>query len=452
MRDSRREHRNAPAPSRRKSTAVGVLASLLLHGAALVAISTLTVLPPIEFELQLPAEVQFGITEATPPPAPPAAVAAATPPAELKAAASQTAAEPAEAPTKKPKKKKKRAKPKPEPPEGSDDQTPDGGSGVGQADAGASRLAAYAPQGAQLALRIDLARIRASTLSEEVRSLLAVLPDWQAILGGSGVEPLSDLDRLYLASPDLKRENLVIAGQYAGGEEMAEQAVAKLAAEQGKSAAWSSRQGLQYAAWLNRDETERIVVLLGSGAFVITRERDLSRVIAVSRALAKRAGQEGRRATAEADALLAMPEGITVSLSIEAARLFARGDTRGIPSRLQVTLGESDEGQVRAAAVGYYDSPQQAEAARQWWEKRRRRYMGHPVLLLIGLGVPLAEASIESREERVVVESVLSTQQTRTVLGLLTKALAPPEPRPSERAPAPGSPAPGRSEPPAPRR
>jgi hypothetical protein len=59
-----------------------VLASLLLHGAALVAISTLTVLPPIEFELQLPAEVQFGITEATPPPAPPAAVAAATPPAE----------------------------------------------------------------------------------------------------------------------------------------------------------------------------------------------------------------------------------------------------------------------------------------------------------------------------------------------------------------------------------
>ncbi len=441
MKESHPEHRSASAPSRRKSTIVGVLASLLLHGAALCAVTSLTVLPPIEFELQLPSEVRFGVTEAPPPPLSPATAAPAQP-AEPPAAATEAAPEPVAAPAKE---AKTRTRPEPD----RKPQPPDRG-GEEASDAGAPLLAAYAPEGAQVALRIDLERIRASTLSEDVRSLLAVLPDWQAVLGGSGIEPLSDLDRLYLASPDLRRENLVVAGQYAGGDGMAIRAVASLAAEQGKSAAWRDRDGLLYAPWLNRDETERIVVLLGSGAFVITREMDLPRVVAVARALARRARDEGRETTAEAEALLAMPDGVSVSLSVEGARLFARGDLRGIPSRLEVTVGELDAGQVRAKAVGIYDSPEQAEAARHWWEKRRQRYAGHPVLLLIGLGVPLAEATLECREERVVAESVLSIEQTRMVLGLLTNALAPPQPRAAENRPDPGSSLPAGAKPPTP--
>lgn len=424
---------------------MGVLASLLVHAAALGAISTLTVLPPIEFELQLPSEVRFGIADGAEEPATPSTVAAPTPEEATEEVSEKTVeqvgaqqadaeSDPGSDREPKPKRARKPA--------------PDGGTvqaataGLQEADAGAALLSAYAPEGAQVALRIDLERIRGSILSEDVRSLLAVIPDWQAILGGSGIEPLADLNRLYLASPDLRRENLVVAGQYAGGEEIARKAVANLAAEQGKKADWSRKGGLEFAPWLNRDETERIVVLLGSETFVITREMDLPRVIAVARALAERAEREGEQAPAEADALLAMPEGVSISLSIEGARLFARGDLRGIPSRLQVTVGESEEGQIRVEAVGVFDSPEQAEAARDWWEKRRQRYMGHPVILLMGLSVPLSNTVVESREERVEVKTVLTIQQMRMVLGFLRSALAPPESTQPEPPASPGAPSP----------
>jgi hypothetical protein len=70
------------------------------------------------------------------------------------------------------------------------------------------------PPGAQIAVRVDMQRIRASPIAEDVRGLLAAIPDWKALLDGSGIDPVDDIDRLLLATPNLQRSRVVIAGRY----------------------------------------------------------------------------------------------------------------------------------------------------------------------------------------------------------------------------------------------
>ena len=49
------------------------------------------------------------------------------------------------------------------------------------------------PPGAQLALRIDMKRVRESPLGPDVTRFLHGVPDWQLILAGSGIDPVADL-------------------------------------------------------------------------------------------------------------------------------------------------------------------------------------------------------------------------------------------------------------------
>src|SRR2546421_208424 len=78
-------------------------------------------------------------------------------------------------------------------------------------------------------------------LAPDVRAVLDAIPDWQLIVGGAGLDPLRDLERLYIASPDLQRSSLVIAGQYSGDDDLPRRAVASLAAARGVSATWRTR-------------------------------------------------------------------------------------------------------------------------------------------------------------------------------------------------------------------
>jgi hypothetical protein len=255
-----------------------------------------------------------------------------------------------------------------------------------------------------------------------------------------------------------------MAGKYSGGEQLARDAVTSLAVKRGRKAEWRTRDGVAYAPWFNIDDTERILALMGADKFVITRPIDLPRVLAVARALSERRKEEGKDPLADTDALLAMEKGITFALSVEGARRFVRGQLKGIPVRLHVEIGEAggdgqaDQGEDSAEsaeaaldnivvrAIGWYDSPEQAEAARAYWEKRRRRYTAHPLLALIGMTQPLSEAVIEQNQERIEARTSLTLQQMRVALGFLRNALAPPEPietqpSPSEtRKPAPGPP------------
>lgn len=257
------------------------------------------------------------------------------------------------------------------------------GGGAGATGTGSGRrrsgpgLAAYAPPGAQIALRLDLSRVRVSPYVGDVRAVISGIPDWQLLLEGSGIEPLDELDRLLIASPDLQRAHLVMSGRYVGSEARVRAAVAALAAARGTEAPWRVERGVPVARWANADATERVIALVGPNAFTITRPADLPRVLAIARARrreARAAARSGEPLADDADALLWMEAGEVASLEVDNARVYARGGTRGVPERLRVSLVEREGARAHVTAEGRFESEEAADAALAYWERMLAGY------------------------------------------------------------------------------
>ncbi|MDH3202942.1 MAG: MSCRAMM family adhesin SdrC, partial [Myxococcales bacterium] len=179
------------------STTFGLLASLLLHAAVFGYVASRTADFDFDFDLTLPAEVEFGLTEGM--------AATATPRGTARPSTANRAIG-----------------------ELTEDHTPELDAGVPDSDAdsvadtdtdagtdpdadtradnvaesdadaetdtdtdipvGPSAIAGPSriPPGAQLALRIDMKRIRESPLGQDVTRFLSGVPDWQLLLAGSG--------------------------------------------------------------------------------------------------------------------------------------------------------------------------------------------------------------------------------------------------------------------------
>lgn len=311
-------------------------------------------------------------------------------------------------------------------------------------------LAAYAPPGAQLALRLDLVRVRQSPLAPDVRALLAAVPDWQALLDGSGIEPLDDLERLLIASPNLQRERLVMSGRYVGDETKVRDAVARMAAARGEPVHWRRARGFDVARWPNADTTERVIALVGPQSFTITRTEDLPRVLAVARERQREAEQLARAAGTpipdDAAALLSMDEGVVLSLEVEGARAFVRGPNENIPTRARATIRELATANVEILADGQFDSAEQATGARDFWDRMRAAYARNALISLVGLGSALDQATIDAEGDSLHFRTQLTPRQIALVLRYLRGMFERP------RAPASDGPPPSPPVPPVPRR
>jgi hypothetical protein len=461
---SERSAERGPGPG--ISQAVGFGVSIALHAALYALAVATTTLPVVDFEIELPTTAELGLSEASKavlpapsapelppePPAPgPAAVSAepdATKPPKHKptdagtpdAAAPDAAAPDAAAPV--------AAAPDAAAPDAAAPATaaPDAAAPVAvraSVDAGTPELAAYAPAGTQLSLRLHMAALRDSVLAPDVQRLLAAIPDWQALLGGSGVEPLHDLERLFLASPNLSRSSVVLAGEHRADPELPRRAVAQLAEAQGVEVRWKKQLGFPVARWANQDPTERIVALLGDNLFAITRPDDLERVLAVAQGLAERSAREqGRDASVPTgEALLALPEGEVLHFGVEGARQFVRGQVRGIPERLEGGATLTASGPVRITTRGQFEGPAQAEQARAYWQEIIDNLARQPLVALLGLGSALRSARLRVEDSVVRFEASLNLQQTRLVIGYLEGAVRPKPPR-TPTAPAAASPPP----------
>ena len=64
----------------------------------------------------------------------------------------------------------------------------------------AGDLAPMVPRGALVTLLLHSDRIRSNPNARSVRRLLTAIPDWEAILGGTALDPINDLDELLLAA------------------------------------------------------------------------------------------------------------------------------------------------------------------------------------------------------------------------------------------------------------
>lgn len=310
----------------------------------------------------------------------------------------------------------------------------DAGSDAGGADGdgGTSRI----PPGAQLAIRMDMERIRASRLAPQVRALLEAIPDWRLILEGSGIEPLTDLDRLLIATPNLQRSRLVMAGRHSHPDEgraFMDRTVEQMAQSHGVRVRWRREEGVDVADWPNEDTTTRVVAVVGPRHFTITRPQDLVRVLGIAQVRAEREaeeeadGEEGEEATGPtgegADALLSMGEGEAFTLEAEGVQNFvrsARADVAHLPDRIRLGLADTGQG-VSVRGVANYPSEEAAAAAAEFWAAERDRQMA-AMPTFVRMMVP--RVTIEADEDEVRINTDASYVAAIAGIGRVTGMLA----------------------------
>ena len=313
-----------------------------------------------------------------------------------------------------------------------DDEEVDGGTPGSDAsadgDGGTSRI----PPGAQLAIRMDMERIRASRLAPQVRTLLETIPDWRLILDGSGIEPTTDLDRLLIATPNLQRAQLVMAGRHSHldeGRAFMDRTVEQMAQARGVRVRWRREEGVDVADWPNEDTTERVVAVVGPRHFTITRPEDLVRVLGIAQVRAEREADEAEGDETAglggegADALLSMGEGEAFSLEAEGIQNFvrsARADVAHLPERIRLGLADTGQG-VSVRGVAHYPSENTAAAAAEFWAAERDRQM-EAMPTFVRMMVP--RVAIEADGDEVRIDSDASYVAAIAGIGRITGMLA----------------------------
>lgn len=283
------------------------------------------------------------------------------------------------------------------------------------------------PPGAQLALRVDMQRVRSSPLGEDVAIFLAGIPDWELLLEGSGVKPVEDLNRLLIASPNLDRAKLVIAGEHRRSIEDIRNATERIAQVRGTPLDWHKEYGVTVGTWANKDSTPRIIALLGNQAFAIMRPNDLPRILGAAE---KRAEERARPDDVDRDidtsGLLGLDAGTVVSIEVENARLFAQGFREHVPLRISANIAEPDDGRVAMVVRGEFESRAAAERAQEFWDSTKKRYASHlrnMGMFSLGMATPLEEATIAAHNRHVTAEFHLTHSQVRVLLGLIQDRL-----------------------------
>lgn len=387
------------APSSAKSHVVGVTGSVGFHVVLAIFLGVFSVVPESELEFEIPMEIELGMSDEM-------VVDTTAIPEPLEEPETEAAPEEGAGVD--------AGRPDAGPPDAGVDAGTDAGALVAEEEEeGPSRI----PPGAQLAIRLDMALVRASPLAPDVRRLLDAIPDWHLILDGSGIDPIDDLDRLLIASPNLRREQLVMAGRHAHadrGTEFIRETVTHFAEAQGTRERWRTQDGVPVADWPNEDETARVLAIVGPRHFTISRPEDLPRMLGIAAARAERAEEDETEAGQGADALLSMGEGEAFSFEVEGARNFVRGRDEileFIPDRMRVAF--VDEGEiVRVVGLATFADEEKAEAAREHWEAERARFDTFATRLFAGSA--LRSMTLERDGRRVRMGTTLTHGVART--------------------------------------
>ena len=435
------------APASRWLLAAALVVSCVIHLVLGWAVLVLFKPPSLDIEFEVPIDVELGLSEEVkafePPPAPPPPA----PPVVEKAPGENA-------------KDAEKDKDKAKTHEDAGVEAADAGvpevadAGPAEHDAGPPLLADPSakpgerlPPGAQIAVRVDMARIRESPIAEDVRALLAAVPDWKALLEGSGIDPVDQLDRLLIATPNLQRDKIVVAGRFVGEPRIVEEAVQRLAQAQNVEAHWRVESGVRVAPWANKDETPRVIAIVGPAHFTIARSEDLPRVLAIAAARADDPkGPKERKDKSikvhPADALLSMEAGEGLSLEVDGVERFVRKAKRGVPLKLRLSAVQVPGPKLELRGRMAFENAEKAADALRFWQAVRDTYARNALVMLLGLSDPLREGKLEQADNELHLTLQLTVEQTRLIVGYVRELITPPATVAPSPAPAPAAPAP----------
>jgi len=306
--------------------------------------------------------------------------------------------------------------------------TADGGPVGARRGIGGGDGSGFGTNGALLALRIDVANVRASALILETEALLSLVPGWQRMFAGSGLVPLSHFKRFVIATPNLHPSRLSMAATVRDGL----RGVEALRERAGQAAPLRSEQGVSVGRWSARGTVVREIAFVNDQTFAISRAQDVMRLLALGRVL----GSQIEDADRDPDPLLAglmhMGKTEALSLSVHNVAAFVPEPNARLPSDLRFLLDEPTQHAVQLHVIGDYESEDAAEAALSHWRTTYDEIAARPDVATFGLAGAVEHANFERTQHQVHVRTQLTMAQLRYVLRQLSDLLLALVPRSAE--------------------
>ena len=270
------------------------------------------------------------------------------------------------------------------------------------------------PPGAMVAIRVDLARVRDSFFESSVRELINTIPEWQLLLEGSGVEPMDDFDRIFVATPNpMDFSKISIAGRHRHDSNWVRARAQALATLRGEPIEWTRERGIWHAPWYARDGRARIVAILGPHHFAVCRAEDLRRLLTLAEVRGSVARPDGTTQSGP-DALLSMGDGEALSVEAENLAAYLRRAPAPLPTsgRAAVVMTRSN---VSIRGLAIYPDDAGAEAGSAEWSALIRSIAPY----VAGLTSMLRGVEFAPSGPEVGITAAMDEAQTRIVLGAI---------------------------------
>lgn len=265
-------------------------------------------------------------------------------------------------------------------------------------------------------MRVDLVRVRESSISDDIASLVRSYPTWQELLGGSGIDPVRDFDRVLVSGARSVTGPATMLIRHHLTNERIREAVLNVAVENERRPEWRTVDGFDVADWPAPTQTPRVVIIAAEHELVVTTPEGLEEAIAVAHDhRLRRSGDE------LVEPALTLDEGVIATVVAQELSERSMRRLRYPPDSFELTLADNleEEGQMVIRAHAVYPNAAGAEQARLYFARQRDFYAGQMLVRAVGLDRPLREATIETEEERLDVNASFTDEEAQRVLSLI---------------------------------
>lgn len=285
-------------------------------------------------------------------------------------------------------------------------------------------IRSVAPGNAVITAVIDTTKVRRSPYRDELVTLFESFPDYDRVIGRSGIDPIATYDKLLItsANPRYLSETMLLASTRAPS--------AVLRANLGRvvegDLAWSERKGLTVGApatWWTRRGDPRIFVLPAEGILAFAKPE----LIPFLKARAQKVAREGGSFfPTMPTAIDPNGAGLPAVLVVEASQLKVQmvGLARGLPAPVAIQLAAHDDEEPLIRARLTFATPAEAEGFMRAWPKLQRKLIGMWQVALMGYTAIIKRVQTErSGHNAVYIEVRAKPTEVRSVLRLAARMI-----------------------------
>ncbi len=265
-------------------------------------------------------------------------------------------------------------------------------------------------------MRLDMERVRASSLAGEIGAQVRSYETWRELLGASGIDPIRDFDRVIATAPTSVVGESILFVRHHLGRAGIRDAVLRMSVDRGQRPEWREVDGFEVVDWPADTDPPRIVVLTSESELVMTTPGLLERAIAVAHDHRLR-----READEAIEPALALEELTIATVAVSELTERTRSRIQHPPRSLDVELSDdaTEQGRVHLHGSGRYDDAASAEAARAYFSEQRDFYAGQMLVRAVGLDGPLRDAEITAEGDVLEVRASFTEEEIQRVFGLL---------------------------------